>query len=133
MRTKFLIDTDVLIDSMRNDAIAANELERVLRHGRMGVSVVTRMELIIGCRDKQALLITQQLLNSLDLLPLNEGISDIADGLVTKFHLSHGLKISDALITATALYYALPFLTKNQRDFRFIPGLKLLPYPGATA
>ena len=133
MRTHYLIDTDVLIDSMRNDALAANELERLLRHGRMGVSVVTRMELIVGCRDKQALLVTQQLLNGLDLVPLNEGISDIADGLVTTFYLSHGLKISDALIGATALYYALPFLTKNQRDFRFIPGLKLLPYPVAPA
>ena len=131
MRSHYLIDTDVLIDSLRNNAIAANELERLLRHGRMGVSVVTRMELIVGCRDKQALATTQQLLTGLDLVPLNEGISDIADGLVTKFYLSHGLKISDALIGATALYYALPFLTKNQRDFRFIPGLKLLPYPAA--
>lgn len=131
MRTKFLIDSDVLIDSMRNNLVAATELERVMRRGRMGVSVITRLELIVGCRDKQMLLITEQLLNGLDLVPMNEGISDIADGLVTKFHLSHGLKITDALIGATALYYALPFLTKNQRDFRFIPGLQLLPYPTA--
>lgn len=129
MRTRFLIDTDVLIDSMRNDLTAANELERVMRSGRMGVSLVTRLELITGCRDKQALFLTEQMLSSLDVVSLNEGISDIADGLVTRFHLSHGLKIADALIGATALYYALPFLTKNQRDFRFIPGLKLLPYP----
>ena len=131
MNTTFLIDTDVLIDSMRNNLVAATELERLLRYGRLGGSVVTRMELIVGCRDKQALLITQQLLNGLELVPLNEGISDIADGLVTRFCLSHGLKIADALIAATALYYALPLLTKNLRDFRFIPGLKLLPYPAA--
>ena len=36
-----------------------------------------------------------------------------------------------APIAATALVYDLPLLTKNQRDFRFIPDLKLLPYPAA--
>lgn len=131
MSARFLVDTDVLIDSMRRDVLAAGELARLLRRGRLGVSVVTRMELIVGCRDKQALAITQQLLNGLERVSLNEGISDIADGLISTFHLSHSLKIADAFICATALYYALPFLTKNQRDFRFIPGLKLLPYPAA--
>lgn len=131
MKPTFLIDTDVLIDSLRHDLLANRELERMLRQGRLGVSVITRLELIVGCRNKQAFNQTQHLLNSLDIVPLNEGISDIANGLVTTYYLSHGLKIADALICSTALYYALPFLSKNQRDFLFIPGLKLLPYPTA--
>ncbi len=132
-RVSFLIDSDVIIDSMRADKVAANELERLLRNGRLGISIITRLELIIGCRDKQALQHTEQVLSGYDWLPLGEGISDIANGLVTKFHLSHGLKIPDAIICATAVYHAVPLLTKNQRDFRFIPGLKLLPYPGTPA
>ena len=35
----------------------------------------------------------------------------------------------DALIAATALEYGAPFITKNQRDYRFINGLNLLAYP----
>ena len=128
----FLIDTDILIDSLRHDLLANRELERLLRQGRLGVSVVTRMELIVGCRNKQALSQTQHLLSSLDLVPLNSGISDIVDGLVTTYYLSHGMKIADSLICATALYYALPLLTKNQRDFLYIPGLQLLPYSTAS-
>jgi predicted nucleic acid-binding protein len=33
------------------------------------------------------------------------------------------------LIAATALVLKIPFATNNQRDFRFVKGLKLHPYP----
>jgi len=49
--------------------------------------------------------------------------------LVRKYRLSHGLLIPDALIAASALTLDLDFITKNQRDYRFISELKLLPYP----
>ena len=42
---------------------------------------------------------------------------------------SHGLLIADALITATAMSTQQPLVTKNQRDYRFIKGLDLRPYP----
>jgi predicted nucleic acid-binding protein len=41
---------------------------------------------------------------------------------------SHGLLIPDALIASTALYLNMNLATKNQRDYRFIENLKLLPY-----
>ena len=56
-------------------------------------------------------------------------ISDKAVGLLQQYRLSHGLLIADALIAATALEHDSPFITKNQRDFRFIAGLRLLTYP----
>jgi predicted nucleic acid-binding protein len=37
--------------------------------------------------------------------------------------------IPDALIAATALYHQEPLISKNQRDYRFIEGLTLQPYP----
>jgi predicted nucleic acid-binding protein len=43
--------------------------------------------------------------------------------------LSHGLLIADGVIAATALIHNEAFITKNQRDFRFIANLNLLPYP----
>jgi hypothetical protein len=33
------------------------------------------------------------------------------------------------MIAATAMTLGLPLISKNQRDFRFIGGLQLLPYP----
>jgi predicted nucleic acid-binding protein len=40
--------------------------------------------------------------------------------------------IPDALIAATAMAMNQPFISKNQRDYRFISGLQLFPYPGVT-
>ena len=54
---------------------------------------------------------------------------EIAVALLRKYRLSHGLLIADALIAATAISRGLAFATKNRRDYRFINGLKLLPYP----
>jgi predicted nucleic acid-binding protein len=37
--------------------------------------------------------------------------------------------IADALIAATAVSFDLPFITKNQKDYRFISDLRLIAYP----
>jgi predicted nucleic acid-binding protein len=37
--------------------------------------------------------------------------------------------IADGLIAATALVHDQAFITKNQRDYRFIASLNLLSYP----
>lgn len=65
------------------------------------------------------------------IIALDEAISRRADQLVNRYYLEYNLGIADALIAATAIEYDLPLLSKNQRDFRFIPGLQLLPYPTA--
>lgn len=49
--------------------------------------------------------------------------------LLQQYRLSHGLLIADALIAATATETGIPLISKNQRDYRFIEGLQLLPYP----
>jgi predicted nucleic acid-binding protein len=46
-----------------------------------------------------------------------------------QYNRSHGLLIADALIAATALSIQAPLLTANRRDFDFIEGLALFPYP----
>jgi predicted nucleic acid-binding protein len=60
---------------------------------------------------------------------LTEAISDRSLQLLRRYRLSHGLLIADAVIAATALTLDMPLVTKNQRDYRFIEDLRLLPYP----
>jgi predicted nucleic acid-binding protein len=124
-----IVDTDVLIDAGRNVPDALHALAHPEQSGRLATSIITQMELVVGCRDKQELQQLRQFLARFDVLPVRAAASRRAADLVEQFFLSHGLLIPDALIAATAIDHNLPLLTKNQRDFRFIPGLRLLPYP----
>ena len=124
-----LIDTDILIDVGRgvNDAIDC--IQRLVQQSALATSAVTQMELIVGCRNKAELESLDLFLGRFQIHKLTVPISDRAVGLMQQYRLSHGLLIADALIAATALEHDSPFVTKNQRDFRFITGLRLLTYP----
>lgn len=71
----------------------------------------------------------EKFLKRFQILQITEQISDYAANLLKQYFLSHGLLIADGLIAATAIVHNEAFITKNQRDFRFITGLNLLPYP----
>lgn len=86
------------------------------------------MELMIGCRNKEEASVLDLFLRRFQILKLTEQISDKAIQLLSQYRLSHGLLIADALIAATAIEYNEPLITKNQRDFRFISELQLMPY-----
>ena len=87
------------------------------------------MELFVGCRNKAELQQVEKFLRRFVLLKLGEQVSDIAIDLLRQYRLSHGLLIADALIAATALTQDAAFVSKNQRDYQFITGLNMLPYP----
>ena len=87
------------------------------------------MELLVGCRNKNEQQALNQFLQQFEICPLSEQASDKATELMQTYTLSHGLQIPDALIAATALALNIPLLSKNQRDYRFIDNLFLLPYP----
>jgi predicted nucleic acid-binding protein len=124
-----IVDTDILIDAGRGDNTAIDCLQDAEQHTTLAVSVVTQMELIIGCRNKTELRELEKFLQRFQILKVTDRISDQAVGLLQQYRLSHGLLIADALIAATALEYNEPLLSKNQSDYRFIAGLNLLPYP----
>ncbi|MEA3397464.1 MAG: PIN domain-containing protein, partial [Chloroflexota bacterium] len=73
--------------------------------------------------------VLEQFLLRFQVIKLDELTSDIGVDLLRHYRLSHGLLIADALIAATAMSLNHLFVTKNQRDYRFIEGLRLLPYP----
>ncbi len=124
-----IVDTDILIDVARGDSDAIARLQGLQQQSALAVSAVTQMELIVGCRNKTELHALEIFRRRFQLLKITDQISDRAVGLLEQYRLSHGLLIADALIAATALEHNEPFITKNQRDFRFIAGLNLLPYP----
>jgi predicted nucleic acid-binding protein len=124
-----IVDSDILINVARGDAEAINCLLRLEKTSVLAVSAVTQMELTVGCRNKTELRDLEKFLSRFQILKITNQISDRAVDLLKQYFLSHGLLIADGLIAATALIHSEAFITKNQRDFRFIAGLNLLPYP----
>lgn len=129
MNEMVMIDTDVLIDAGRANPEALSCLKSLEQNSCLALSVITQMGLMAGCRNKKESKALERFVSRFQLLKLNESISDKAVNLLKRYRLSHGILIPDALIAATALDLDCPFVTKNQRDFRFIDGLRLLTYP----
>jgi len=129
MKDKILIDTDILIDAGRKDITAIEYLDSIKTSMLSCISVVTEMELIVGCENKSELKKLKKFLQRFEIIHFNPSISQETVELLEKYRLSHGLLMPDAFITATALNEGLEFISKNQKDYRFIENLKLIKYP----
>ncbi len=124
-----IIDTDILIDAGRGVQEAVDCLANIKKNSSLAISVVTQMELLVGARNKTELNALDKFFKQFQILKLNEAASDKSVELLETYRLSHGLAIPDSLIAATALSLGVPLISKNQRDYKFIAGLNLLPYP----
>ena len=129
MDNLLLIDTDVLIDVGRKNKIAIDRLNEEQKTSIIAISSITQMELIVGCRNKNELKQLEKFLEDFEIINLNYEITQKAIELLKEYKLSHGLLIADSLIAASAMILDAPLLTKNQKDFRYIKGLKVLKYP----
>lgn len=119
-----LVDTDILIDAGHQDELAVEVLQNIEDSSDLAISSVTQMELVVGCRNKTELRELAKFLKR-----FSEVISQRGLELLQQYRLSHGLLIPDGLIAATAIETGIPLISKNQKDYRFIDGLQLLPYP----
>jgi len=90
------------------------------------ISSIIRLEFKVGALNKRELKKINRILFKVNLLDTDQYILDIADFLVEKYSLSHGMKIYDAIIAATCLVYDLPLWTYNKKDFKFIEGVNLV-------
>jgi predicted nucleic acid-binding protein len=125
---RIIVDTDILIDAALRIQSTIDLLDQIERESALAVSVITQMELFIGCQNKTELRNADRFLQRFQIFSLNEQACDKAVGLLRQYRLSHGLLIPDAMIAATAIVLGYPLISKNQRDFRFISELQLLPY-----
>jgi predicted nucleic acid-binding protein len=119
-----LCDTNILIEFYKNNRRITDELRRI-DLAELGISFITEAELYYGAINKRELNEIKRHLHLLHRLPLDEAISVRFLELIEGFALSHKLSLPDGLIASTALVHGLELYTLNERDFRFIPGLKL--------
>ena len=120
----YLVDTDVLIDVSRNNQAAIEFLDQL--NEPWSLSIITALELVVGARDKNEVSQIDQLVESFSAIPLTEKIGKSAYSLLTQFAKSHGLRVFDSLIAATALEESLTLVTRNKKHFRMINELNLV-------
>ena len=126
---KYLLDTNVLIyylnGSLSNDT--QRLITNIMNQTDWQISVITKIELLGFRFDTLADLQTaEQLLIGSTLLPLSDAIVDKTIVLRQK----HKLKTPDAIIAATALLHNMTLISRNDKDFERIKGLKYSnPFP----
>lgn len=120
-----LCDTNILIEIYRgNKAIIAKV--KSIGQKNMLVSDVTRAELLFGARNKTEIHAIKKDMKNLTILPITSSISAKAIELMEDFSLSHRMSFPDALIASTEIINQCELYTLNLKDFKFVPGLKLL-------
>lgn len=117
----FLADTTVLVECLRGNPVAKDFLEK----NRPSISIISRAELIQGCRDNSELKVIGKFCQSLEEISLTGKTSQFSLEFLEKYHLSHGLLFLDALIAATAITENLTLVTGNFKHFSFLPDLDL--------
>ncbi len=122
MTSSTIIDTDILIDAGHGVIEAVKCLQNLKASSGLAISIITQMELMVGCANKAELQKLENFLKQFYIIKIDQAVSDIAVDLLRSYRLSHGLLIADSLIAATAIVWNYPFITKKQRDYRFIQG-----------
>src|SRR5438874_4919269 len=107
-----LIDSDVLVWLTRGHVGAAKRLHAL---AAWRISAATYIELAQGCRDKAELARLKKGLaaHNTEIVPITPAISQRAAELIDALALSHGMRLADALIGATAIEHRLTLITAN--------------------
>jgi len=119
----YLVDTDILVDVSRNNETAIDFLDQL--DDSWSMSIITALELIVGARNKKEVNQIDQLVAVYSTIPLTTEIGNSSYGLLRQFAKSHGLRVFDSLIAATAIEGDLTLLSKNKKHFQMISNLNL--------
>jgi predicted nucleic acid-binding protein len=125
MTQRLLIDTDVLIDYLRDKAEAVAYLENL--NEMLLISVITVAELYAGVRDGAERTKLDEFITAFEIVPLDREIS-VKGGLFRRDYMkSHNVGLADALIAATAEVHQANLVTHNSKHFPMISGV-IIPY-----
>ena len=114
---KVLLDTDILIEHLRNNPIITDEIGRLYHSGALlAYTPISEAEIYRGLRSHEREK-TKTLLGFFECFPVTREIGRLAGEYLRKYSKSHGLEIADALIAATAILNRFNFCTFNWKHF----------------
>lgn len=120
-----LIDTDVIIDYLRDRPEAVAYLESLNDH--LLISTVTVAELYAGAREGAERDALDSFIRAFEIVPVEEEIA-VTGGLYRRdYFKSHNTGLADALIAATAKVRNAELVTLNKKHFPMLPDV-IVPY-----
>lgn len=125
---QLLIDTDVLIDYLRDQAESVTYLEGLTPP--LSVSAVTVAELYAGVRDGAERAVLDQFIDSFQVVAVDKEIAIRAGVIRRDFGKSHGTGLADAIIAATAEVQQANLVTLNNKHFQMLKDV-MVPYQKA--
>ena len=117
-----IVDANVLIALFRGNVDLKDFLETL----NCGVDTTVYVELIQGAKNKNEVKRIESALRTFPIIHFNEAVSRQTIRLIRSYSKSHGLLLADAMIAATCLVHDLDLVTFNEKDFKFISGLKVV-------
>jgi len=125
---KFLLDSDVLIDHLRGVEAARDFLDMLILDGaEICFSTITEAEIFSNVRPRERDSI-EALFGGLIRLPVDRQVARQGGKYRQQFRASHGLRLPDALIAATARIYHATLVTRNVRHYPMEEITILEPY-----
>lgn len=123
---KLLIDTDVLIDYLRNHPLAVEYLENLTAD--LLISSITVAELYTGVREGKEREQLKNFLHIFEIIPITTEIAVLGGLCRRDYGKSHGVGLADAIIAATAEIQQASIVTLNQKHFQHITKNLIIPY-----
>lgn len=124
MQKKILIDTDVIIDYLRDYKPAIRYLEAL--PNQILLSAITVAELYAGIRTQDEQNAIENFLNAFEIISVDNAIAQTGGAFRKQYGKSHGTGLADALIAATAIHQHAHLTTLNNRHYPMIKIIK--PY-----
>ena len=119
-------DTDVLIDFLAGEGLAADRIYLELERGDLRTTVITRFELLCGARSNRQRKAVAELLDALPAIALDKAAADAAAELRRDLERrGEDIGMADSLIAGIVLHRNGILLTRNVRHFQRIKGLHI--------
>lgn len=120
-----LIDTDVLIDYLRDQADAVDYLRAATE--QFLISAVTVAELYSGVREGTERIQLDAFINDFEIVPVDKEIASMGGLYRREYFRSHGTELPDAIIAATADIREANLVTLNKKHFPMLSNV-IVPY-----
>ncbi|MBU0701712.1 type II toxin-antitoxin system VapC family toxin [bacterium] len=114
---KYLLDSDVIIEILReNTKVAAQLRELYLRGNIFCYSPVTKAEIYHGIRSGEENK-TANFFAQLECILIDAKIGEKAGTYLKSYRKSHGVQLGDALIAASSFYSKAYLITFNEKHY----------------